>query len=249
VFVFAPHIICTHSRPFLKKVSAILTGVHYGKPPHGETKPCCSAAEQKVAFQVHCKVALAFKLPLVITMEASKDLHETAVGDVQAWLAECCIPEEYKLYFASWSGTSVSATKLLKRYKNCMLGLNGSLLFRANEHLREVAFDLPLTRLVLESDAPNNAPSESVLPHSSWTVLAVAQAVASQKKCNDVTLVLAETNKNAASFFNATLWKEEEEVEAGGGEKEGGGRVGEADLNLKEMAEYLEEVEGGDEED
>ncbi|KAH9259616.1 hypothetical protein BASA81_002038 [Batrachochytrium salamandrivorans] len=217
---------------------AVCTGVQYGKQPFGEPKPCCDSEYQKVAFGVHCRFALKHSLPMVLSISPDcRDERENAraLADLKSWLDEYHVPKTHKLYFCSWVGSVPSALGLLKLYPNAIIGLNGAITFRSNDHLREAAFDLPLDRLVLESDAPNNPPSELLLPHSSWTVLVVAQCVAAQKKLT-VEQVLMQTNATAAMFFGRKLReaaKEEEEEPTSPPEQQ-------SNVDLQELAKYLE---------
>jgi len=188
-------------------VCGVLTGVEYGKPPHGENKPCADPEDQRASFEIHCKAALKWKVPIVLVIRPEareQEDSDRAVADAITWLSECGVPQDYKIMLSSWLGTPKAALLLLKRFPNAVLGLNGAVTFRSANHLREIAFDVPLNRLVLQSDAPNAPPTNLVIPHSPWTILTIAACVAEQKR-SDTETILEAANQNATTFFGKVL--------------------------------------------
>ena len=184
---------------------AIITGLeYYAKPPYGETEPCSSRDEQQAAFKVACRTAVSLNVPLVVIIRPEAREEEAcseAVHDAIINMEEAEVPASWKIHFASWTGPSSLALKLLKKYPDSMLGFNGALSFRSANHLRELCFDVPLDRLLLESDAPNNSPAETAFPHSSWTVLMLAEIVAAQKRITSASVIQA-TVENAGKMYN-----------------------------------------------
>jgi Tat protein secretion system quality control protein TatD with DNase activity len=166
-------------------VAAVITGCEYGKAPHGEMEPVAISEDQEAAFLVACEVALEWQVPLVVTLRPDareEELNLEAVNDCLAWLDKAQVPQSWPIHFASWGGPPGLALRVLKKYPRAMLGLNGALSFRSASHLRELAFDIPLDRILLESDAPSNSPADLAFPHSPWTVLMLVDIVAAQKR-------------------------------------------------------------------
>ena len=184
-------------------VAAVFTGLeYYRKPPYGETEPCSPPEEQQAAMRQACAFAVDCALPLVVALKPEAREEEAcsaAIRDAVAVL-DTCVPATWRIYFCSWGGPPTAALKLLKKYSGAVLGFNGALSFRNASHLRELAFDVALDRFVLESDAPNNPPSEAVFRHSPWTVLQLADLVATNRKTSRAVVLQASVD-NAAKFF------------------------------------------------
>ncbi len=71
-------------------------------------------------------------------------------------IVERQLDEKLKGVFHSFTGSDEDAKRILS-YQNFMIGINGVITFK-NTHLREVVANVPLTKLVLETDAPYLAP-------------------------------------------------------------------------------------------
>lgn len=188
-------------------VCAVVTGVEYGKPPHGENIPCAVSDDQKSAFEVHVKAALKWKVPIMLVIRPEmreEDESERAVKDTVAWLSEFGVPEDYKICFSSWMGSPKMALMVMKKFKNSYFSFNAAVTFRSSSNLREVAFDVPAKRFLLESSAPHFPPMNQVLPHSPWTILSIVTCVAEQRRIS-VPECLAQANENASTFFGKVL--------------------------------------------
>lgn len=104
--------------------------------------------EQKKAFIIQLEWALELNLPLIIhCRNAHKELIQ---------LMSPYINSELKGIFHSFGGTAEEADELLA-FENFMLGINGIVTFKKST-LPETLKEIPLERIVLETDSPYLAP-------------------------------------------------------------------------------------------
>ncbi len=104
--------------------------------------------EQMEAFRIQVDWALEFHLPLIIhCREAYPELLEVLADYRSSGLTGI---------FHSFTGTSEEASRLLE-YDGFMLGVNGVLTFKKST-LPDVLSDVPLERIVLETDSPYLTP-------------------------------------------------------------------------------------------
>lgn len=104
--------------------------------------------EQMIVFEEQVKWALEYDLPLIIhCREAYPELLEVLSGYKHTAL---------RGIFHSFTGTSEDAERLLE-YESFMLGINGVVTFKKST-LPEVLKNVPLERVVLETDSPYLAP-------------------------------------------------------------------------------------------
>lgn len=107
--------------------------------------------EQKRAFNTQIEWALEFDLPLIIHC---RNAHNE--------LMECMSPykeSQLRGIFHSFGGDNAETASLLE-FKNFMLGINGIVTFKKSS-LPETLSQIPLERIVLETDSPYLAP----VPH------------------------------------------------------------------------------------
>ncbi|MCU4156334.1 TatD family hydrolase [Carboxylicivirga sp. A043] len=105
-------------------------------------------AEQMEAFEQQIIWAKELNLPIVIhCREAFAEVFEVVEKQMDDKL--CGV-------FHSFTGNIEEARRILG-YNNFMIGINGVVTFK-NTHLREVVKEVPLNKLVLETDAPYLAP-------------------------------------------------------------------------------------------
>lgn len=104
--------------------------------------------EQMAAFEEQVNWAWEYDLPLIIhCREAYSELLEILAAYKQTAL---------RGIFHSFTGSSEEAARLLE-YESFMLGINGVVTFKKSS-LPEVLKDVPLNRIVLETDSPYLAP-------------------------------------------------------------------------------------------
>ena len=104
--------------------------------------------EQLLAFEKHVEWALEYHLPIVIhTREAFDYIYKVLQPYKETGLTGI---------FHSFTGTSEEAAKLLD-FPGFMIGINGVVTFKKSQ-LPEVLKDVPLARIVLETDSPYLTP-------------------------------------------------------------------------------------------
>lgn len=123
-------------------------------------KNSCSHSVQKAVFKRQLLLALQFQLPLVIhsrdaTQDTLKILKET-------------IPKNYPVHRHCFTGSWSEAEQWLETFPSLCLGLTPLVSFAYTGGLREVAYRIPLERVLLETDAPYFLPKSEVgsLQHS-----------------------------------------------------------------------------------
>lgn len=104
--------------------------------------------EQLLAFEKQVEWALEYHLPIVIhTREAFDYIYKVLQPYKETGLTGI---------FHSFTGTSEEAAKLLG-FPGFMIGINGVVTFKKSQ-LPEVLKDVPLARIVLETDSPYLTP-------------------------------------------------------------------------------------------
>lgn len=107
--------------------------------------------QQKLAFRTQIEWAARYRLPLMI--------HSRNVGGD---LLECLTPWRNQLQaggvFHCFSGSIETARELLRFHPNFYLGIGGVLTFKKSK-LPEVVKEIPLERIVIETDSPYMAPT------------------------------------------------------------------------------------------
>lgn len=105
---------------------------------------------QKEAFGRQIRTALPLGKPLVIhTREADDDTWE---------LMKEYIPSTTAMHVHCFTSSHKLAENLLSYFPNLYIGFTGVITFKKTEILREVVKDVPLNRLLLETDSPYLAP-------------------------------------------------------------------------------------------
>lgn len=104
--------------------------------------------EQLIAFEEQVKLALAYNLPIVVhTRDAFEPLYEVLSPYKHTPL---------KGVFHSFTGSREEAEKLLE-FTGFKLGINGVVTFK-NSSLSETLKSVPLTSVIIETDAPYLTP-------------------------------------------------------------------------------------------
>ena len=148
--------------------------------------------EQLLAFEKQVEWALEYHLPIVIhTREAFDYIYKVLQPYKETGLTGI---------FHSFTGTSEEAAKLLD-FPGFMIGINGVVTFKKSQ-LPEVLKDVPLARIVLETDSPylTPVPFRGKRNESSYIPL-IAQKIAEltgleTKKIEEI------TTQNALNLFN-----------------------------------------------
>ena len=104
--------------------------------------------QQIVAFERQIELALEYNLPIVIHLRDSFDeIYNILIKYKDTSLSGI---------FHSFTGNGNEAKKLME-FPNFMLGINGVVTFK-NSNLSDALIDIPLNRIVTETDAPYLAP-------------------------------------------------------------------------------------------
>ncbi len=149
--------------------------------------------EQKDAFCTQLRYAQAHNLPVSIHIRDAFEALYECLHDFQ--------PDDIRGSLHCFSGTLDDALRLEKRYPNLYFGFNGTCTYKKS-HLPSVAAQLPLEKLLLETDAPYLSPvphrgkrnEPSYLPF-------VAQTLAAAKSL-DVATIMQATHNNAKRLFS-----------------------------------------------
>ena len=151
--------------------------------------------QQESAFVTQLQWAIEYKLPLIIhCREAFDELYALMFPYIE--------DTNLRGIFHSFTGTKAEADKLLS-FKNFKLGINGVVTFKKTI-LPDVLKDVPINRIVLETDSPYLTPvpnrgkrNESANVKDVLNKLAEIYEISSEK--------MAElTNKNALEVFKVT---------------------------------------------
>ncbi|GAB4254047.1 MAG: TatD family hydrolase [Vicingaceae bacterium] len=106
-------------------------------------------SSQVEAFKIQISWAKALQLPIAIHVR-------NAFSEIFDVMDEIYDPS-LKGVFHCFTGTSVAMNKILKDYPNFMFGIGGVVTFK-NSGLDKVVTDMPLEKIILETDAPYLAP-------------------------------------------------------------------------------------------
>lgn len=148
--------------------------------------------EQMEAFEQQIIWAKELGLPIVIhCRDAFPEVFE---------VVESQLDSKLNGVFHSFTGNINEAKRILE-YGSFMMGINGVVTFK-NTHLREVVKEVPLDKIVLETDAPYLAP----VPHRGRRnepsyILKVAETL-SQVYNQSLEVIIAQTSENALQIFN-----------------------------------------------
>jgi len=142
--------------------------------------------------------------------EVEDDPYSEVIRDVCKILLEATsLDQNLKVHFSCWSGTAEHMILLLQTFpNNIWFGFDSTVTFGKATYLQECAFDLPLSKLLLESGSPRTIPSDvtkcwgrkafchsGLIPH-------IANAIA---HCKDPSLVDVTAEMVARSASENTL--------------------------------------------
>ncbi len=150
--------------------------------------------QQKLAFRAQIKLAIKYKLPIVIHARESFDEIFEIVDQ------ENC--EELTGVFHCFTGTVEQAEKIIG-YGGFKMGIGGVLTFK-NSGLDQVISEVDLKHLVLETDCPYlpPVPFRGKRNESSYLTY-IAEKLSEVKECS-LAEVVAATSKNAIELFGLT---------------------------------------------
>ena len=145
--------------------------------------------EQKVAFRLQLELAKKHNIPVIIH---DRDAHADTMEIIREY--------KPKGVFHCFSGSVETARELVKM--GMYIGVGGVLTFKNSRKLKEVAADIPLDYILLETDAPYLSPEPMRgKTNNSSLIIYVADALAEIKGIS-VDKVLKTTHQNAERLFN-----------------------------------------------
>ena len=125
---------------------------------------------QATAFRAQIHLALRYNLPLVLHIRGNGRAWagegDLAEEDCYKILEECGVPRDFPIHRHCFNGNWISALTWLSTYPASKIGITALVTFPKAIHIHEVARRVPLSRLLLETDAPYFAPctSQASLP-------------------------------------------------------------------------------------
>ncbi len=149
-------------------------------------------ADQERAFRDHIELARELQLPLIVH---DRDAHAETLGK----LREAQLPEG-SIIMHCFSGDLEMARACIDL--GCYISIAGPVTFRNARLLQEVVSELPLERLLLETDSPFLAPHpHRGKPNSPAKLPLIAQAIADIHAV-PLAVVARATTANAKQAFN-----------------------------------------------
>lgn len=178
-------------RTFIKQHPEKVVGV--GECGIDKHYPNYNLEVQRDAFRAQIELALEYNLGLVVH---SRDAAEETLNILDEYKNET----HFRGTMHCYSYTLDYAQDILKM--NFVLGLGGTITYKKNDFLREVAKETPLSRIVLETDAPFLAPQEyRGKPNKPAYIKNIAEYLAELKNESFAT-VATQTTENALRLFN-----------------------------------------------
>ena len=106
---------------------------------------------QKAVFLRQVRLAEVWKKPLVIhCREAENDVFDILSSN---------LPNDWKIHLHCYTGSYEVATKFLNHFPNLYLGVSGVVTFPNASQVHSVVYNVPIERMILETDAPYLVPS------------------------------------------------------------------------------------------
>ena len=193
--------------------------------------PGFDRATQLRRFQATCTAAIQSNVPVqcrVTPGAADKDdaeAHTLVMKDLAKVLVEMTPESEstnsLKIHLVCWNGTSENLMKILKAFPDTVyVGMNAAVGFAKATVAHECAFDVPLDRLLLETDAPNTIPATVVAGmgrkaycHSGHVPI-VAVAIAEHKKNSGYSAidVARMASKNTVALYGRGIAERQQEA-------------------------------------
>lgn len=116
---------------------------------------------QKQVFTKQANWAVTLDKPLVVhCRDAESDTLQ---------ILQTCVPPDWKIHMHCYTGSSEFAVKFCREFPNLFIGMTAVVTFAKARNIHELAFDLPLVRLLLETDAPYFVPSQVADKRNKWS--------------------------------------------------------------------------------
>lgn len=127
-------------------------------------------------FERQLKLALAKGVPLT--------LHVREAADDTLRILKKWVPRDWKAHVHGFHGPSEFVTAIVETFPNFCFGLTGTVGMGSNGDGARMAREVPLDRLLLETDGPYMAPKGTVFNHVGQIPL-IARYVAELKGCSE----------------------------------------------------------------
>ena len=152
---------------------------------------------QKEVFTKQVTWAVTLGKPLVVhCREAETDTLQ---------ILKTHVPTDWRIHMHCYTGSSAFAAKLCQEFPNLFIGMTGLVTFAKASNIHQLAFDIPLERLVLETDAPYFVPSQLGNKRHKWSNPGMAVFTAhriAEIKGVGLEEVLEAARKNTAKMYN-----------------------------------------------
>ncbi|GAB6029904.1 Putative deoxyribonuclease tatdn2 [Chamberlinius hualienensis] len=169
-------------------------GLDYSKNPDEKTKEL-----QQFIFRKQIQIGIRRRLPLVIH---SRD------SDIDAFkILKELVPANYRIHRHCYTGDWKNLEDWLLYFPNLYVGLTNVVTYPSAFKVQQVARNMPLNRLLLETDAPYFVPKNAGLPSgikSSHPGMAyfVASAIADLRPNETIEDILSSTMYNTKKLFS-----------------------------------------------
>ena len=104
------------------------------------------------------KPVLTHQLQLAVTLQKPIILHCRDAEEDMLTILSSAVPHDWKIHLHCYTGTPNMATKFLTRFPNLFIGVCGNVTYDDHSNVQRVAIEVPLERMLLETDAPYNTP-------------------------------------------------------------------------------------------
>ncbi len=149
------------------------------------------AREQQIVFEQFCSLAADLKLPVIVhSREAIEDALQIAKGYIR----------DINFVFHSFDGTRAQAAAILDA--GAYIGVNNMISYPKNEELRRIVKEIPLDKILLETDAPFLPPQERRGEHAEPADAANVAEVIAEIRNITVPIVERSTNNAVKTVFN-----------------------------------------------
>ena len=160
-------------------------------------------AVQKKAFAAQVELALKLRLPLVLHIREAEE-------EGRQVLREAGVPKDWPIHRHCFSEGWEVAASWLRLYPASMLGITGLVTYQTAGPVHEVARQLPLKHLLLETDSPYFLPTGVCRKSYKYSfaqpghVIHVAAQIAALRKIPTVTVLMA-NRKNIRKCYNIEI--------------------------------------------
>ncbi len=160
------------------------SGLDFFRPPYNEEM-------QNMAFKYHIELALESNLPIVI--------HVRNAGDEALKIIQEYIKDGLRGVIHCFSQNVDFANQLLEW--GLYVGIDGHITYPKNNVLREIIKNIPLDRLLLETDAPFLPPQQFRGKQNSPIYIPLIAQFLADLKCIDIKELEDTTTKNTELLF------------------------------------------------